>query len=552
MIKNIMFFKESKKNFLDSFVWLSWIALMSSSLLQIILFPTIDNTLASICVITAWLILTSLFLKSKTLKAYPLSTFLIIGFTATQFYFPLIFTLLEGKPVVFNLELPLQVFAHSLLCLIILSIAHLLYQKVNKLSFNNEHTLLNKASFFTPPTELQLWIMGIIGLSCAFYVHLYAVTASKTTGAASDKVLEALVPFSYAPFFIPFGKLYGNNKKHTASLILPLLFYTLVLFAISIARNSRGAFMIGFTSLGFAYLLGLLLGYYQTRILTLRNILVVTIAFWLFTGPIADIGTAMVLVRQQRSDIAYTELMGLTFEAFNDKEAIRIYRLSDIDLTENREWDENYLNNIFIARFSNLKFNDTSLLLASKIREGDSDILNFTIDHFLSTFPLPVLETFGVQIDKESVNHVSFGDYLLAKVSGNPQVLGSFLTGHFAGLGMAAFGWWYLAILGVGIVPVYFLYDKLVTHIRHTPYPGAIPTIELRFSFCGLLSLTAIFQFLPAESVESIAAFLVRGWLQMIILYFCIFHITFWLSRATSFLHPNKVVAKRYRTKLVR
>jgi hypothetical protein len=538
--------KSSTSGFLPLLIRLSWIILIVFSLLQIYFFPTLDNALAIASVVIAWLILTTLFLQLKVLKAYPLSTFLILGFTATQFYFPLIFTLLEGKPVIFNLELPLQVFLHSSICLVVLSAAHLIYQKINRPCLRESPTLLEKANFFTPPTDQQLWLMGIIGLSCAFYVHLYALTAANSVGAASDKLLEALVPFSYAPFFIPFGKLYGNIKTHTNKLALSLLLYTAVLFAISIARNSRGAFMIGFTSLGFSYLLGLLLGYYETRIFTLKNTLIAALAFWLFTGPVADIGTAMVLVRQQRSDIPYTQLLSLTYDAFNDKEAIRIYRLADIDLTEKKEWDENYLNNIFISRFSNLKFNDNSLLLASKINEGDPDILNFTVDHFLATLPSPVLEIFGVQIDKGSVNKMSFGDYLLAKVSGNQEVLGSFLIGHFAGLGMAAFGWWYLAILGIGIIPVYFLYDKLAIHCKNSPYLESRSATTVQFSFCGLLALTAVFQFLPVESVESIGAFLVRGWLQMVLLYFCIFHLTRWLSNAANFSHSNKALRNRH------
>ncbi|RYE16260.1 MAG: hypothetical protein EOP45_17800, partial [Sphingobacteriaceae bacterium] len=128
------------KGFLPLFVQLSWVTLIIFSLAQIFFFTSLDNILSVICIATAWLILTSLFLKPKVLGEYPLSVFLIIGFAITQFYFPLIFTSLEGKPVVFNLELPLQVFLHSILALLVLTISHLIYQKIINHYFRGEPT----------------------------------------------------------------------------------------------------------------------------------------------------------------------------------------------------------------------------------------------------------------------------------------------------------------------------------------------------------------------------------------------------------------------------
>lgn len=530
--------------FLQRFIQWSWIILSISSLLQLIFFPNSANVVAIACVLIAWLILTKFFLKSIVLNLYPLSTFLIIGFTSTQFYFPLLFTLLEGKPVVFNLELPYQVFFHSIAALIVLVLAHFSYRQIAKPLRSKKSSLLNKAGFFLSPNELQIWLMGLIGLMASFYVHLYARTAGQATGAASDKLIEALVPFSYAPFFIPFGLLYGDKKEPNSRLIKFLLLYTLILFVVSIARNSRGAFMLGFTSVGFCYALGLLLGYYKIRIFTIKNLFIAVVGFWLFTGPIADLGTAMVIVRQQRSDIPYSELLDLTLDAFNDKEAIQLAR-AVVDIPEPGEWDEYYLDNIFIARFSNIKFNDISLLLSSKLSNQDPDILNYTVDHFLATLPSPVLGMLGVNIDKESVNSVSFGDYLTAKVNDNPYVLGSFLTGHFAGTGMAAFGWWYLAILGVGMVPVYLLFDKL-TFREIVPITSSNSTyqLRLRISLCGLLALTSVFQFLPVESVEAIGAFLLRGWLQMILLYSLLYHFTRRLIVLVALIAPSSKVSR--------
>ncbi|GAB3641440.1 hypothetical protein GCM10027423_20760 [Spirosoma arcticum] len=239
----------------------------------------------------------------------------------------------------------------------------------------------------------------------------------------------------------------------------------------------------------------------------------------------------MVIVRGQRLDISYTELIQLTLKAYNDKEAIQRARI--VDATQKEDWDETYMDNIFIQRFSNIKYIDLSLIMAAKTGDHSPDMYNFTIDHLLSIFPLPVLEFFDLDVNKNAVNSVSYGDYFYYKVSGNPYALGGYRTGHFSGTGMAAFGWWYLALLGIGMLPVFFLLDKLcIKETSNRPSSAFRQQSNVRFSFCGLLTLTSIFQFLPAESVEAIGSFLLRGWIQSVVLYFLVYHVTRLISNA--------------------
>ena len=211
------------------------------------------------------------------------------------------------------------------------------------------------------------------------------------------------MPFSYAPFFIPFGKLYGNEQKQSTNrLVIYLLLFAVVLFAVSIGRNSRGAFMFGFTSVGFGYTLGLLLGAFSSRIITFRNVFFVGILVWLLVGPIADVGTAMVIVRGERADLSGAELFDRTLETFFDKEAIVQRRLDDNNYVADPEWDERYLDNIFLARFSNIKFNDLSLVQFSKLSKYDPDMLNYSMDYLLSQLPEPLINAFSIDVDKES------------------------------------------------------------------------------------------------------------------------------------------------------
>lgn len=519
--------RNSEFVFLRSALKLGWAVLIICGIIQIFFFVSLVNLLAIGAVILGWLILSKVFLTPSMLTTYPLSTFVITAFVAGQLYLPLIFTTLEGKSLVNNLELPEQVFLHSIAQLAVLTLFHKFYRQLSRTSGGTSFSLLGKLGFFTPPTHLQMWAMGFVGIGATFYIYFTGTdTGWQVTGSPIEKLIQALMPFSYAPFFIPFGELYGNKQKLSKKIIFYLLMYAVLLFAVSIGRNSRGAFMFGFTSVGFGYILGLLLGVYKSKFFTLKNIFFAGILFWLLIGPIADLGTAMVIVRgeRQEQDLTGAELIDRTLETYWDKDAIVARRLEDSDVPWEPDWDERYLDNIFIARFANIKFNDLSLIQFNKLGEVDPDMMNYSIDFLLSQLPEPVLQRFGLDVDKEAVLTFSFGDYLYLLAGGNGVPQG-YRTGHLAGTGMATFDWWYLLILGVGMIPVFWLLDKFF--MRKTLKPEESPNrINYQFSFCGMLYLTDIYQFLPPESVVNIGVFLMRGYIQLVVLYFVVFHLT--------------------------
>lgn len=509
----------------------SWILLMATAAFQCFFFWSIPDVVAILCIVIAWLILSFFFMNEEMLRNYPLSVFLIIGFTATQFYFPLLFTSLEFKPVIFNLELPYEVFFHSLAALIVLVMAHYIYRYFPQQT-KRRSSYLYRCGFFTPPEDLQLWLIGGLGLMANIYVFFVSTDiATQISGNPSDKAIQSLLPFAYAPYFIPVKSIFGGKETKTKKLVLLLTMWTVALFIISMARNSRGAFMIGFTSIAFAYGLGLLLQVFELPKIAFKNIAIAVSVFWVVTGPLADLGTAMVIVRSQRADITKAELIELTWNAFQDKNGIAMRRLADKNAEGN--WDERYLDNIFTARFANIKFNDASLIQAEKVGEKNPEMLRYSIDYMWGALPGPILKLANPDVNKDEVYSSSFGDYIYHLAGAGSLAFGGYRTGHFAGTGMAAFGWWYLLILGLAMIPVFLLFDKLclitgtIRYYGHTEY-------KMVFSVASLLTLTAIFQFLPIESVSGIIAFLIRGYFQIILLYFAIYHVSRLLS---NFIH---------------
>lgn len=509
------------------FRW-SWIGFIIATAYQCLFHLDIVNLLANFCVGLGWLFASRVLLQGTLMWKYPLSGFLILAFTATQLYLPLMFTSLEGKPLIYNLELPEQVFFHSLVSLLVMITAHALYRFLIKMSYRRPFPLMTLVGFFTPPRDAQLWLMGIIGLGATYYVYFVSPDIGRgvTEGTALDKLIQGLVPFSYAPYFIPVGKLYGKTSKPSQMLLPMLVAFTIVIFALSIGRNSRGAFMLGFASVGFTYVMGLLLGVFKTRFFTIRNVIFAGAFIWLLTGPLSDLGTAMVIVRGEREEISPEELIDLTLKAFDDKNAIRQRRLEDNSAGLEVDWDERYLDNLFTARFANVKYNDLSLEMASELETSDPDMQNHALDYFLGALPEPLLKAFNFDVDKEFIYSMSVGDYMYL-ITGGQGFIEGFRTGHFAGTGMATFGWWYLLLLGVGMVPSYLLFDLFFKRIHRVDGSGSL---DFQFSLCGLLALFKIWNFLPSESVVSLPIFLVRGWPQLALLYLALFYLTRLLS----------------------
>ncbi|MBO0947784.1 hypothetical protein [Fibrella forsythiae] len=511
----------NSKQFLLLFKKWSWIVLIISGILQLLLHWSIENLFGLICVFSCWTLTNKYVLDHSKLKNYSFSTLILLGFAITQYLLPTIFTLVENKYLVYNLKVPNDVFVHSTLAYITIIISHILYS--NSLIIQNIiRPKIQKGmydiSFYKVPSDTQVWIIGMMGLLSMFVSYFYIKEDyNNYSEGASNKMLEGFIPFTYAPYLLVAKRLYGTSEGLKKGYYLKLSLFTLVLMAIGIGGNARALFINGIVSAGIAYFLGLLIGLYDNKLFKANNIIIAICAVLLFTGPVADIATSMVIVRDQRGSISKSEMLIKTLNVYRDKDAIRLYKLAANNSLS--DWDEHYFDNLFLARFCNLKFNDKSLELSGKIGVLDEDVRTYSINRFLSIFPKPVLKLFQFNFDKDKVISSSYGDFLYMKAGGGQNALGGFRVGQFAGTGMAAFGWWYLVILGIGIIPVYLLMDSYVFRNKRSN--------SFCISLAGLLQITTIFMFLSlsstSESVMNVFNFIVRGWLQINVLYYFVY-----------------------------
>lgn len=517
-------------NFTNSYVFLERFkkgmsfAVAIAVVCQNIFFFSFANSIGSILVLLAWVLTCRLIMKPKNFIHYTFSSFVVFGFYFTQFCLPLIFTLVEGKPLIFNLDFPISVFIHSFLVFLTLLLSFNIYKNHINFIRNVLTNFLKKINIYDIPTSQQFWLMGIIGI---FSIVIDRVVFGGFGEDKADhvylKLFAGMEQFAYLPLLLLFPAVFSDkeNVKNFKSSRFLIFTYTGVLIMLGVMANSRGLFMRGVTTVGLIYFLGLILGKTDYKIFSPKRILLVSIGFWLLTGPLGDLGTAMVAVRGIRGDVPPKVLLEETLRTYEDKEALRKYKkLADARVGD---WDERYFDNIYLTRFSNLKFSDASLQLAFHMPNPDRQMQDIVFAKYLSILPQPLLDVLKLNVDKPWYSKASFGDFLFMRKTGVGH--GGFRVGNFMGMGLASFGWWYLGVLFVGAIILYNFIDSFVLRKG---------TWSSRFSIVGFLSILFCFSYFgnstESESVTTIFSYITRSWFQTVLLYV----VLFWIARKVS------------------
>ena len=154
--------------------------------------------------------------------------------------------------------------------------------------------------------------------------------------------------------------------------------------------------------------------------------------------------------------------------------------------------------------------------------------VSLTYGKVLALMPQPLIDGLGLPVDKATVTKGSSGDFLLYAATGNSYVVGGFRTGSLLVNLRLTFGMLWPVLLMVLAAVVFAFVDAWcwVGTDRQTC------TWSVRFNplVIGMLfSLTFMFTSAATgtESLSSMLAIPLRGWLQLAVLY----AIVFWASR---------------------
>lgn len=116
---------EGKFRFLHYFKLWSKRLVILASLIQLFYFPTLENIIAVLSILVGWLCNDLLILNRYTINRFVFLSFIVISYSITQFFIPIVFTLLEGKPLMHNLKYPYSVNNALFACIIYTSIGTL-------------------------------------------------------------------------------------------------------------------------------------------------------------------------------------------------------------------------------------------------------------------------------------------------------------------------------------------------------------------------------------------------------------------------------------------
>lgn len=466
-----------------------------------------------------------LVIKGSVFRMLPLPALIVLGFNTSTMSGALIAQTLSQRSLVYNLQVPTITFALCALFQISLLVALFIFLSSSSLR-SKIHTInrrvFGRMGIMQAPSSAQLWIIGFVGSAAMLWSASNAHGDTQQYGNVGAKFIAGMSYLAFAPFIIPIlNKLYPTSRASSSAKASNwfLLGYMVMLMVIAMVRNSRGTFMIGFTNLGVAIMLLMLLG--QLRVTArLRRGLVIGAVIALMVAPImADLAIAMVVVRGERTEVSGTKLVTLTLAAFNDKSALEQYRKAVAALAGDGDYDENYLTNPFVARFVNTKFFDKTLSYEDVRMGARADMLwTVTLDKIGAILPTPVLNGLGIGINKENLQF-SMGDALYNAQTG--AGLGGYKTGSPIGHGMGLMG----IFVFIGVIPLFLLVFMAVQSL--TLAVGSFIVI----SPVILLQLMPLYGLAAGDSLLEPIGLVLRTLPQNILIYWMVFQLTHWMSK---------------------
>tara|TARA_B110000114_G_scaffold118784_1_gene124426 strand:+ start:3548 stop:5119 length:1572 start_codon:yes stop_codon:yes gene_type:complete len=460
------------------------------AIIEIFFFFNFENVWATIILLSGWFLISNVVLTKRNMINYPVTFLMFFGLSYFHFVLPIPLTLIELKPVTYNLTLPFETFLHHGLYLYVLVFTHFLYTNIFKV--NPFRQFLKRTIYYKTPSNKQIWISSVLALSFSFYFYyIYGSWENYSEKNIFITLGKTISIFLWMPMILPFVKVRNSNESFSKNTRLYIVTYFILVTIIAIISNWRTILFTGVVVFFTTYIIGVLYGYYTPKnTIKRRRIPIYIFVFWLFTGPIMDLGTAMVVMRQTRYTESSEKFLAETLNVYADKEKLNDYRELTANINSHKKigqnWDEVYLDNYVLNRFSNMKISDNCIYYANKIGYANPKLQVVFIDKILSFIPGSIASSLDIETKTRKEKYQSsITDNLYSIAINNPNVKGSAIIGSIPGLGLAIFGYWYLLV----IIPI-FTFIFLIFDSFARPFKG-----KVYYSYYFFTSLFLIINF---------------------------------------------------------
>ena len=489
------------------------LVLIACSALQLFIDDSLQNlTCAIITLVTSSATIYYTF-NIRRFRRSPLSSLMLFGFNVSAFSASLIIQTADGVSLTYNLTAALPTFLALAMTQVVAIATHWIYlhsELLLGLRFRLARGLFRPLKLLSAPSDLQLWIFGLVGC-VATVVSARGYSGAAQFGNVLDRFLLGYVPFNVAPFLIPLrGSLLGGNSRLKGT-SLSLLIYTPLLIGVAMVNNARATFSSGFLTLILCVAVAVLSGNLRvTQKVAAKGIVVILLGLPLFS-VLSDLATAMVIARDERSNVSSMELIDITLANFQDKSLIEDRRHRDAAISGG-DYNENYVSNPILARFVYTKFADVNMTNALSLSNAQvAEIRKSTWTRILAMLPTPVLNYLHIDVDKTEIEYSS-GDVYSYIARG--LELGSYTTGSEVPDGLTIFGFLFWPVLGVLLLAQFIVYDAMSAFDQAG---------KLRVSAVALLNIVPIFTVgVMQESVSNQVSVILRGIPQLLLLYILI------------------------------
>lgn len=475
--------------------------LLVSSILEIIFFPSIKTLFCILSCFIGVLIQKSVF-KVNSLIFYPVSTIAILMYVLFFIILPMPATLIEFKPVTYNLHNPYETYLNILILESLLLITHNVYIHLSGRN-NPIRDILFRLPCYKKLTSSELWCLIIF----SFILYVYIILEIGLYDENSENTNRHLPTFLYVlnlligGFYVIILIFYFRkldvikNKNYRINNIL-IIFISAIAFIVGVATNMRTA-AISVVSVGVFIYIYYWIFYLNKNIIKPKYIIICVLAIWFFFGPFMALSRSMVLVRHQRAGMNGKEMLEMTFSGLSEKSK------NISKETPSTFYSEEYLSNDILNRFCSIKILDENLY-----RAHDSGYGNINMqEHFVNTLYsyIPGFIKKSLNLNLKEVNG-SLTDVLAYEAKSSPYI-GGVKIGTLQGLGLSLFGWWYIPLVFLFYIPIFYLMDTLICYKNG----------KMNFSWiflCGVVSFA--YWFSDRHYYVWECRFLMRGYIEMV------------------------------------
>ncbi|MDE2401330.1 MAG: hypothetical protein KGL90_06665 [Burkholderiales bacterium] len=474
-------------------------------LLQLLIDPSNDNVLSVVFIVGSTLLIYQYLDRSRSTVDYPVSSLAIIGFNVTSSLASLVAQTVSWSAVSQLLRGPVLTFSVLAGVSLIAVGVHWVYRHLAATAGLRDglarHVFKPLGVLDTPPVS-TLWAMALLG-------SLSTLQGGAAFGDAGGKLFQALSFLQWLPFAIPlYYKKYGDRYCDIKKQIPLLIAFTIALMGIGVLRNARQLMLIGPVQAALIYFLWAMQDPSPVRKHTVMKagaaLGAVLIGITLFT----DVAVAMAVARDKRDTLTPWQMVKETFQLLGERDKLTAYRQNGELASRLKVYDEAYLSNPILARFSETKFHDNMLYFAFNFNASQrAEILDVNVDKLLMTLPQPVLDSLDIKLDKLK-NAYSMGDFYRYQNEGS-ETLGGFATGSM---------WADVIVIGEDFAPflIAILFFVLFVCFDSLSLRGEIFSISpiVLGGTWGILLYG-----LGSESLAGKLAFLLRDMPQKVIIY---------------------------------